>query len=442
MASTSSHTTDRGRLVRDEGPDGNFTTLERTDAANGYTVKTTTASGLSSTYQVEYLPAGGERRKTTRYCSSCDDPVGTTVTVYGSDGTQTTTAPDGTVTTLTLGPDPRFGMLAPITQSLKVTTPAGLTSTLTTTRTATLSDPNNSLSLVKETTTVVLDGQPYTSVYDASARTITSTSPEGRVTTATLDSRGRVVSTQAAGVAAITYSYNARGRLATITQGSQTTTFGYDLQGNLATATNPIGQTTQFSYDADGRRLGEILPSNRTVAFAYDADGNVTSVTPPGHPAHTFTYTPGGLAASYTPPVVRTEQDCTRYLYDNERRLKEKVLPDGKSIAYGYDRAGRLATITDFRGTRTFTYDQQTGNLASTSAPGGITLKYGHDGSLLTSIDRTGPLGGSVRLTYNNALNVTSVSVNGNSIAYQYDHDDLLRQAGALRALAIPKTAA
>ena len=235
-----------GRLARDEGPDGNFTTLERTDAADGYTVKTTTASGLSSTYQVQYLPAGGEQWTTTNYCN-CGNPVGTTVTVYGTDGTQTTTAPDGTVTTLTPGPDPRFGMLAPITKSLTVTTPAGLTSTVTTSRTVALSDPNNPLSLVTETDTIVQDGQPYTSVYDASARTITSTSPDGRMTTTTLDSRGRVASMQAAGVTAVAYSYDARGRLASISQGASATTFDYDPQGNLATETDPSGQTTQFS---------------------------------------------------------------------------------------------------------------------------------------------------------------------------------------------------
>jgi RHS repeat-associated protein len=420
-----------GRLARDEGPDGNFTTLERTDDANGYTVKTTTASGLSSTYQVQYLPTGGERWTTTNYCS-CGNPVGTTVTVYGTDGTQTTTAPDGTVTALTLGPDPRFGMLAPITKSLTVTTPAGLTSTLTMTRTVTLSDPNNWLKLTTETNTIVQDGQTYTSLYNASARTITSTSPEGRMTITTLDSEGRVTSTQAAGVAAIAYSYDARGRLATISQGASTTTFGYDPQGNLATVTDPSGQTTQFSYDADGQLLSEIQPGNSTVGFGYDADGNVTSVTPPGQPSHTFTYTPGDLVASYTPPVVGTEQDHTQYLYDNENRLEEVDLPDGTSTVYGYDRAGRLATITDSSGTRTLTYNQTTGNLASISAPGGITLNYGYDGSLLTSIDRTGPLAGNIGLTYNNAFDITSESVDGNSIAYKYDQDDLLNQAGAL----------
>ena len=56
-----------GRLARDEGPDGNFTALVLTDDPDGYTVKTTTASGLSSTYQVEHpRPAanGGPPRTT------------------------------------------------------------------------------------------------------------------------------------------------------------------------------------------------------------------------------------------------------------------------------------------------------------------------------------------------------------------------------------------
>ena len=71
----------------------------------------TTAEGLTSTYQVENLPGRGERRTghDTTAAAGCQ-----IVTLIGTDGSRTITDPDGTVTTLTLGPDPRFGMLAPL----------------------------------------------------------------------------------------------------------------------------------------------------------------------------------------------------------------------------------------------------------------------------------------------------------------------------------------
>ena len=181
-----------GSIERRRRPGRQLHQADDTDNADGYTVTTSTASGLSSTYQVQYLPAGGERWTTTNFCT-CGNAIGTTVTLKGTDGSRTITAPDGTVTSYVLGPDPRFGMMAPITTSMTVTTPAGLKNTVTTTRTVTLSDPTNPLSLATQTDIVTENGQKYTTVYDASTRTITSTSPEGRTSTTTLDAKGRVV---------------------------------------------------------------------------------------------------------------------------------------------------------------------------------------------------------------------------------------------------------
>ena len=147
-----------------------------------------------------------------------------------------------------------------------------------------------------------------------------------------------------------------------------------------------------------GTGHGQTLPGGSQIGLGYDADGNVTSVTPPGRPAHTFTVSPAGLVEEYDPPDVGLAEDRTRYTYDEEKRLTRVDRPDGTAVAYGYDRFGRLATITDPSGTRTLAYDATTGNLASIAAPGGTALTYGYDGGLLTAIDRSGPLAGSIRL--------------------------------------------
>src|SRR5262249_28615633 len=138
-----------GRLTRDQDPAGGSSTLARTDAPDGYTVTLTTAEGQVSTFQIQNLPDGRQRRINT-------PPAGhAVVTVYGTDGTETTTDPDGTVTTLTYGPDPRFGMQAPVVSATR-TTPGGVKTTLTATRTASLSDPSNPLSLETLTESVSL----------------------------------------------------------------------------------------------------------------------------------------------------------------------------------------------------------------------------------------------------------------------------------------------
>ena len=58
-------------------------------------------------------------------------PDGTqTELLLGADASRRTTTPDGTVTTLIPGPEPRFGMQAPIPSALTVRMPSGLTSSL------------------------------------------------------------------------------------------------------------------------------------------------------------------------------------------------------------------------------------------------------------------------------------------------------------------------
>lgn len=203
-----------GRLIKAENPAGGSTTLSRTQQSNGYTVTTTSALGRSRSYQVERLPTGTVRRTVTQ-------PSGVkTVTLIGTDASEQTTYADGSVATVQYGPDPRWGMLAPVAKSVSLQTPGGLTRTVTTTRTATLSDPNNLLSLTQLRDTVTDNGAVSTGVYDGATRLFTVTTAAGRSGTSSLDALGRVTQEQIAGLAPVGYAYDGRGLLSTITEGS------------------------------------------------------------------------------------------------------------------------------------------------------------------------------------------------------------------------------
>src|SRR4029079_7809736 len=89
----------------------------------------------------------------------------------GLAGGQTTTYPDGTVVSTTLGPDPRWGMRAPVAASRTVRAPSGKVQTTITQRTATLATAGDVLSLRALGQTTTVNGQPYTSAYDAASRT-------------------------------------------------------------------------------------------------------------------------------------------------------------------------------------------------------------------------------------------------------------------------------
>ena len=248
-----------GRLTRDTDPAGGFTVLARTDGITAFTATLTSALNRVSTYLVEQLSTGGTRRVDT-------DPAGLqTVTRIDADGTRTTIFPTGMVTTLVPGPDPRFGMQAPIRASVQTTTPGGLHATLTARREVTLDNLSDPLNLTSATNTVSVNGRPYTSTFDVASRQFTDTTPVGRQRRTTLDPQGRVVAEQVAGLEPRHFTYDTTGRLSSITQGPRTAILAYDAQGFLASLTDPLGRAARFAYDAAGRLTRQTLPDGREV---------------------------------------------------------------------------------------------------------------------------------------------------------------------------------
>jgi RHS repeat-associated protein len=420
-----------GRLQQDTDPAGGFSALSRVDGTNNYTVSLTTALGRTSTYLVENLATGDLRLVDT-------DPSGhQTVEQIGTNGTRTTAVPDGTVTTIVHGPDPRFGMQAPLASSLTVDTPGGLSSTTMTSRTVALADPVNPLSLLTQMDTININGRTYTSAFDAAQSRITTTTPAGRQTVSQIDSQARVTSEQVTGLDPLAYSYDAQGRLTTISQGTgpstRTTTLAYNAEGYLDSITDPLSRSVSFAYDSAGRVLQQTLPDGRVINYTYDGNGNVTSVTPPGRPPHGFAYTPVDLEDTYTPPDIGIGVTATQYAYNLDKQLTQVTRPDGQTIGLGYDAGGRLNTVTTPGGTVQYAYNPTTGNLSTVTGTDGGTLSYTHDGSLLTSTTWAGTVAGSVGGTYDNNFRVTSQTVNGaNPISFGYDIDGLLNAAGSL----------
>jgi RHS repeat-associated protein len=418
----------RGLLVRDEEPNGGFSNLSKTQAGNTMSGSSTSAMGRVSSYTISNLASGGTRRE-----SKGPDGL-TTVQQSELDGTETTSSPTGEVVMSTSGPDPRFGMQAPLAQSTVVQTPAGKQMTTQQARTATTDSQGNLLTQVDTTT---INGKAFTTTYSATSKTMTTVSPVGRRTVSTLDDKGRVVQVQPGNLAPTAYSYDSRGRLATVTVGSGTsarvTTFGYDSLDRLASVTDPLSRVQSYVYDDANRVVGQVFTDGSQVGFSYDANGNVTSVTPPSRPEHDFGYTPADLMSSYTPPAV-AGTGATTYEYNLDKQPRVVHRPDGSQIVFGYDGAGRLSTVTYPKGpdvsdgtvTVTGTYNASTGKLASVNTSDGQAVTYGYDGALLLSTTWSGTVAGSVSSTYDNNFRAVSESVNGaNTITFGYDNDGL-----------------
>ncbi|MGH8623750.1 MAG: hypothetical protein ACREYC_00195 [Gammaproteobacteria bacterium] len=183
-----------GRLIKDTDAGGGGWALARTENADGYTSSMTTAEGRTTTFTVEPLSTG-DRRQVNTYS---DSTVQTKL--FKTNGEETTTAPDGTVTTKLEGPDPRFGILAPVPISVTTRLPSGLTSTAATARTATVTDPDDPSSLILLTDTVTVNGKAYKRSYKATTKTWTNTSPTGRQSTTLIDPQGRPLTRHSAGL--------------------------------------------------------------------------------------------------------------------------------------------------------------------------------------------------------------------------------------------------
>jgi len=403
---------------------GGGLSLSRTELADGHIATVTSALGRITSHTVRNLSTGDRERKHT-------PPDNTTsTTLEKTDGTMITTEADGTLTTLVKGPDPRFSMLSPISKSLQTST-GGLTANLIGQRTAVLATLGNPLSLTKLTDTVTLNGRTQTTVYDAASKTFTATSAAARQTKATIDSQGRVIQSQTTGILPVNNSYDPQGRPATIAQGSgvdeRLVSFNYNPQGYLNSVTDPVGRQVKYEYDLAGRITRQILPDNREIQFSYDANGNLASLLPPGRPGHRFTYTAINLTESIVPPDVAAGSNSTLYRYNLDKQLTQVQRPDGQTVDYSYDTAGRTGSVTVPEGNYSYGYDPTTGKLAGITTPDGLGLNYTFSGALPTQTSWTGSVTGNVGKTYDNDFRVSTISVNGaNPFTYQYDNDSLL----------------
>jgi RHS repeat-associated protein len=417
----------QGNLILDSGPAAGSTTLARTSSSSGYSVTSTTALGRTSTFQVTTGVPGEQLTNTW--------PNGlqstTNKTQQNGQLTESSTLPDGTSTSTTMSADPRWGLADPVTAN-ETLTRGTLTTTTSGSRTATLGTPANPFSLTTQTDSQTVNGRTYTSLFTGATKTYVNTSPANRTATTVFDSLERVSSMQLGALLPAVFAYDSRGRLSTITQGTRVTTLAYDPNGFLASVSDPMQLTTSFTHDAAGRLTTKTLPDGRVTAYAYDSNGNLISVTPPGKLAHNFSFTPVNLLSAYTPPAV-TGTGSTTSTYNADRNLATVTRPDGQTLAYGYDSAGRLSSVTVPTEVVTYSYDTTTGSRNAASITGGEAIAYADNGSLPISSTWTGTVAGSVSRTYNNNFWVASEGINGaNTVNFTYDNDGLLTNAGSL----------
>lgn len=250
---------------------------------------------------------------------------------------------------------------------------------------------------------------PTVTTYNVRGQVTLITNPNTSYTEITYDYGGRRVSFRDALGHMTTYGYSPYGRLKTVTYLGTTVVarFAYDVMGHLTSVTDARQKVTIFDPDAYGRVQSITYPDARSESFTYDHAGRIethtdrngilTTFTYDGlgrlkgktytsgnvqvMPPATFTYDENGYVGSLTTatneadtltwtydlarePLTETSTSnasTVSYTYDlagNRSTLDDGLQTDRLILMYGYDDAGRLATIGGSAGTFTLGYDE------------------------------------------------------------------------------------
>lgn len=211
-----------------------------------------------------------------------------------------------------------------------------------------------------------------------------SSDPQGNATGYAYNGTGNLASAKDALAAMASVGYNSDGTVKSSTDpknGTNSTTYAYNSDKQVTTVTPPTGNSLaprSYSFDAFGRVLTVTDGAGRTATFGYDADGRVTSVsysdatTPVG-----YTYDGSGNL------IQRTDgSGITSYTYDNANRMLTRGnTAGGKTLTYTYDPVGNMTGLSDGGGGRTYSYDSR--NLLTSMTTGNGTLytfSYDADG--------------------------------------------------------------
>ncbi|MBU4318625.1 MAG: PASTA domain-containing protein [Proteobacteria bacterium] len=419
--------TSNNLLERVDYANGSFKTLTKTIGIDDDEIVLTTAMG----YETRYRKDNSDRKNEILRVYY---PNGTTKTKNTTSGqTQTVSYGDGTVITEKMTPDPRFGMLSPISGEYAMQMPSGLTHSISWERETDMGDPLDPTTLNAMTVTRNINGNNWTSEYGAVSRTLTRTTPEGRKSIITLDEKGRTATAAYGGLALRTLTYDANGRLSQATAGSGEDTriyqFTYDGDGQLSGIIDPLNRQTFFTY-SNGQLMGQTMPDNRVYSYTRDANGNYVSYTNALNETHSFTRDDKGAIIGYDPPDIGLPEDRVQTLLNLDSMVTDWIRPDGQTINYIFNSYGLLSRVSMPSGDIRYAYDPISAKRTEAVSPDGITVRSSWDGLLPTRLEWSGAIAGSVDFAYDSGLRIIRQTINEQyPVNFGFDADGLLVQS-------------
>ena len=209
-------------------------------------------------------------------------------------------------------------------------------------------------------------GHSDTFLYASNGLLSAVTRKDGITLTHERDAAGRVTKTiYGSGQSAVSYTYDALGRVTSVHGPSGTVSYAYNSRGYKASETGIYGQTVTYSYenghlasvsvgpftitaqrDAAGRPLRVTDSFGHTLSYSYGQDGRLLSIEGPAGIHAFYTHDASGLVSAIS------FEDASSSLI---RRLVIQREAGGRIVSTSHEGAPEPSLLSE---TRTYTYNQ------------------------------------------------------------------------------------
>ena len=285
-------------------------------------------------------------------------------------------------------------------------------------------------------------------VYDANGRAVQTIAADNSVTKFSYDAAGRVVSQTNALNHTETYSYAAGSKQPTslVDGNGNPLTYSYESQGKVTNIGYADGSSERFTYNSTNQLISKVERSGDTFSYSYTARGllasksgrdfsesysydsrdrliGVSRSTPGGGASRTmaYSYDSGGNIAQ-----ISQGGKSISYSYDSQGRRSSYTTSDGATVRYSYDSSGRLSGLLDGSDQSLVGYQYDAaGRLSRETNGNGTATSYSYDAAgQLLRIDNYNPAGelsSSLQYTYDVLGRRSSETSNQGTWSYSYD---------------------
>src|SRR6185436_3881510 len=192
-------------------------------------------------------------------------------------------------------------------------------------------------------------------VYDARGDLVSVTDQEGLITRFTyLADHFLHTIIDPGGQQIVAAEYQPDGRLKSrCNAGNQCTTLVHDLNANREVQTDATGRPLTYIYDQQGDVLSITDALGNQTRYEYDAAGNKTRKIDATGVVTSYGYDSRGFLVSVTdpyPPGADPDDYTTRYIRNDRGQATTVTLPTGSQTLFEYDASGNLTGIRDDSG--------------------------------------------------------------------------------------------